>query len=60
MRGKSFNALSRSMAAVSASVKPVGLLGRGDLIRALKELGPDANPVDLPMQVSGYVAHRCG
>ena len=48
------------MAAVSDAVKPVGLHGRGDLIRALKELGPDANPVDLPMQVSGYVARRCG
>lgn len=27
---------------VDAAHKPVGLLGRGDIIRALKELGPDA------------------
>jgi Zn-dependent protease/CBS domain-containing protein len=27
---------------VDAARKPVGLLGRGDIIRALKELGPDA------------------
>jgi stage IV sporulation protein FB len=27
---------------VDAAGKPVGLLGRGDLIRALKQLGPDA------------------
>jgi hypothetical protein len=60
MQGNHPKFLSRSMAAVSDAVKPVGLHGRGDLIRALKELGPDANPVDLPMQVSGYVAHRCG
>src|SRR3981081_2640558 len=26
--------------------KPVGVLGRGDLIRALKELGPDARVAD--------------
>jgi hypothetical protein len=31
---------------VSAAVKPVGLLARGDLTRALKELGPDARVTD--------------
>ena len=31
-----------SFPVVDAAGKPVGLLGRGDLIRALKQLGPDA------------------
>ena len=31
---------------VDGGGKPVGLLGRGDLIRALKELGPDARVAD--------------
>jgi stage IV sporulation protein FB len=32
---------------VDATGKPVGLLGRSDLIRALKRLGPDARVGDL-------------
>src|SRR4029079_14709082 len=31
---------------IDAAGKPVGLLGRNDLIRALKELGPDARVLD--------------
>ena len=31
---------------VDGAGKPVGMLGRGDLIRALKELGPDARVAD--------------
>jgi hypothetical protein len=59
MRGKSFNALSRSMAAVSAAVKQVGLLGRGDLIRALKELGPDARVTDAMSSTVSTVTASC-
>jgi Zn-dependent protease/CBS domain-containing protein len=32
---------------VDAADKPVGLLGRGDLIRALKQFGPDARVADV-------------
>jgi Zn-dependent protease/CBS domain-containing protein len=32
---------------VDASDKPVGLLGRGDLIRAVKQFGPDARVADV-------------
>jgi stage IV sporulation protein FB len=31
---------------IDAEGKPVGLLGRGDIVRALKQLGPDARVAD--------------
>src|SRR5262249_18853988 len=37
---------------VDGAGKPVGLLGRGDLIRALKQLGPDARGAD-PLTAAG-------
>jgi Zn-dependent protease/CBS domain-containing protein len=38
--------------------KPVGLLGRGDLIRALKQLGPDARVADVMTTTVPSVGHR--
>ena len=38
--------------------KPVGLLGRGDLFRALKERGPDARVADAMSTVLPTVSHR--
>ncbi len=38
--------------------KPVGLLGRGDLIRALKQLGPDARVADVMSTKVPSVGHR--
>jgi Zn-dependent protease/CBS domain-containing protein len=38
--------------------KPVGLLGRGDLIRALKQLGPDARVADVMTTKVPSVGHR--
>jgi stage IV sporulation protein FB len=38
--------------------KPVGLLGRGDLIRALKQLGPDARVADVMTTKVPTVGHR--
>jgi len=38
--------------------KPVGLLGRGDLIRALKELGPDARVAQAMTATLPTIGHR--
>ena len=38
--------------------KPVGMLGRGDLIRALKELGPDARVADAMSTVVPTIGQR--
>jgi stage IV sporulation protein FB len=38
--------------------RPVGLLGRGDLIRALKQLGPDARVADVMTTKVPAVGHR--
>ena len=38
--------------------KPVGLLGRGDLIRALKQFGPDARVADVMTTKVPTVGHR--
>ena len=43
---------------VDAEGKPVGLLGRGDLIRALKQLGPDARVADVMTSKVPTVGHR--
>ena len=43
---------------VDAADKPVGLLGRHDLIRALKELGPDARVADVMTSKVPTVGHR--
>jgi CBS domain-containing protein len=43
---------------VDASDKPVGLLGRGDLIRAVKQLGPDARVADVMSTKVPTVSHR--
>jgi Zn-dependent protease/CBS domain-containing protein len=43
---------------VDAAGKPVGLLGRGDLIRALKERGPDARVADAMTATVPTVGHR--
>jgi stage IV sporulation protein FB len=38
--------------------KPIGLLGRGDLIRALKVLGPDARVAEAMSSALPTVGHR--
>jgi stage IV sporulation protein FB len=38
--------------------KPVGLLGRGDIIRALKQLGPDARVADVMTSPVPMLGHR--
>jgi len=38
--------------------KPVGLLGRGDLIRALKQLGPDARVAEAMSATLPTIGHR--
>jgi Zn-dependent protease/CBS domain-containing protein len=38
--------------------KPVGLLGRGDLIRAVKQLGPDTRVADVMTTKVAAVGHR--
>ena len=43
---------------VDAAGKPVGLLGRGDLIRALKERGPDARVGDAMATTVPTIAQR--
>ncbi|TMJ92723.1 MAG: site-2 protease family protein [Alphaproteobacteria bacterium] len=43
---------------VDAVGKPVGLLGRGDLIRALKQLGPDARVADAMTTTVPIIGHR--
>jgi len=43
---------------VDAADKPVGLLGRGDLIRAVKQLGPDARVADVMVKDVPTVSHR--
>jgi len=43
---------------VDVAGKPVGLLGRNDLIRALKELGPDALVADAMVPNVPLVGHR--
>jgi len=43
---------------VDAADKPVGLLGRGDLIRALKQFGPDARVADVMNQKVPTVSYR--
>jgi len=43
---------------VDAAGKPVGLLGRGDLIRALKQLGPDARVADAITTAVPTIGHR--
>jgi Zn-dependent protease/CBS domain-containing protein len=43
---------------VDAAGKPVGLLGRGDLIRALKERGPDARVGDAMTTIVPTIAQR--
>jgi CBS domain-containing protein len=45
---------------VDGAGKPVGLLGRGDLIRALKQLGPDARVAEsMSPTVPTVGHHRC-
>jgi CBS domain-containing protein len=44
---------------VAVSVKPVGLLARSDLIRALKTLGPDRRVADVMSPTVPTVSHRC-
>ena len=43
---------------VDAAGKPVGLLGRSDLIRALKERGPDARVADAMTAEVPTIGHR--
>jgi stage IV sporulation protein FB len=43
---------------VDAADKPVGLLGRSDLIRALKQLGPDARVADAMTAPVPTIGHR--
>jgi len=43
---------------VDGDGKPVGLLGRGDIIRALKELGPDARVADVMTSPVPTLGHR--
>ena len=43
---------------VDAAGKPVGLLGRGDLIRAIKQFGPDARVADVMNPKVPTVSHR--
>jgi stage IV sporulation protein FB len=43
---------------VDAAGKPVGVLGRRDLIRAIKQHGPDARVADATIAVMPVVGHR--
>jgi Zn-dependent protease/CBS domain-containing protein len=43
---------------IDADRKPVGLLGRGELIRALKQLGPDARVAEAMTTTLPTVGHR--
>jgi Zn-dependent protease/CBS domain-containing protein len=43
---------------VDADSKPVGLLGRGDLIRAIKQFGPDARVAEVMNPKVPTVGHR--
>jgi Zn-dependent protease/CBS domain-containing protein len=43
---------------VDADGRPVGLLGRGDLIRAVKQLGPDARVAEAMTATLPTVGHR--
>src|SRR5262249_13180569 len=43
---------------VDGAGKPAGLLGRGDLIRALKQLGPDARVADAMTTTVPTIGHR--
>jgi stage IV sporulation protein FB len=43
---------------VDAAGKPVGVLGRRDLIRAIKQHGPDARVADATIAVMPIVGHR--
>src|SRR5262249_14661715 len=43
---------------VDAAGKPVGLFGRGDLIRALKQLGPNARVADAMTTPVPTIGHR--
>jgi Zn-dependent protease/CBS domain-containing protein len=43
---------------VDGAGKPVGVLGRGDLIRALKELGPDARVADVMSTTVPIIGQR--
>ena len=43
---------------VDAAGKPVGVLGRGDLIRAIKQRGPDARVADAMIAVMPTIGHR--
>jgi stage IV sporulation protein FB len=43
---------------VDAAGKPVGVLGRGDLIRAIKQRGPDARVADAMVAAMPTVGHR--
>jgi Zn-dependent protease/CBS domain-containing protein len=43
---------------VDGADKPVGLLGRGDLIRALKQFGPDARVADVMSTKVPTIGHR--
>jgi CBS domain-containing protein len=43
---------------VDAAGKPVGVLGRGDLIRAIKTLGPDARVADAMTPELPTIGHR--
>jgi Zn-dependent protease/CBS domain-containing protein len=43
---------------VDGAGKPIGLLGRGDIIRALKELGPQARVADAMVPELPTVAHH--
>jgi Zn-dependent protease/CBS domain-containing protein len=43
---------------VDAAGKPVGVLGRGNLIRAIKQRGPDARVADAMIAVMPTVGHR--
>src|SRR6516165_1225680 len=43
---------------IDAEGKPVGLLGRSDIIRALKQLGPDARVADVMTSPVPMLGHR--
>jgi stage IV sporulation protein FB len=43
---------------VDATGKPVGVLGRGDLIRAIKQRGPDARVTDAMIAAMPTIGHR--
>ena len=43
---------------VDGAGKPVGLLGRGDIIRAIKTLGPDARVADAMVADMPTIGHR--